>query len=387
MRRENQPLVTVLGAGVMGCSIALALRSAGFAVRMRAQQQMSDPGATRDPCFASVYPVASVIPRSIPGEGVGGLLAESMAIFDELLTVLPAGVRRQRHFEVHERPFTPPDYARQFHDFAPLEEYRRAPPPQRKDTPIYGYTFQCLFADMERYAPWLESETARREIPIERSMLTPDNIPQSDFIINCLGAGAARVFPALGPGFFYRGILLHVPHRTAPGNWASYNYTPLPSVYVNADGGEADLYFYPRDGHAVLGGTRQRGSIDPVSGAFVPDVPYAGETVEIAGIAVPLPVWEVNRALVENFAGARLTGPVTPKIGYRHAHGTKAAPEMVVDWRDGSSQSGIIDCLGFGGAGVTLSWGVALRVAELLAAETGRDPLTPAALATGLRAH
>jgi glycine/D-amino acid oxidase-like deaminating enzyme len=66
----------VLGAGVLGATVAITLRLAGHDVRVVTEKQIGDSNSQRDPSFASAYPTASIIPQSVALNPFGGTLAK-----------------------------------------------------------------------------------------------------------------------------------------------------------------------------------------------------------------------------------------------------------------------------------------------------------------------
>jgi hypothetical protein len=144
----------------------------------------------------------------------------------------------------------------------------------------------------------------------------------------------------------------------------SYNYTPRSHVFRDRDGHPADVYYYPRRETCVLGGTREPGVVDSRTGEFLLRREPVYETVRISGIDVPKPILTLNLDLVRQLTGTEPTPPYRASVGFRHLAGTADDPRYEIGLRT-IGERPVVDCYGFGGAGVTLSWGAALRVVEM----------------------
>ena len=317
----------VLGAGVVGASVALAAKAAGFDVTVMAERRMTDTDAAADPLFASAFPAASTIPHSVPGSDFLELAKASNAVFEALSLLPSSGVRRQRHFELWETEPVEPAYGRALTDWIDIRNYARPIPIRRQGAKaLYGYTFKMFFADMPVYAATLDSGLEKSGIAFLRRQINETAIAslEAEIVFDCLGAGAASVFPDLPSGFLYRGILLKFAcdglyAERATGEPISYNYTPPHAVYPAPNGGTWDVYFYPREGSLVLGGTRQQGTIDPITGAFS-GAPYEGRVIEKDGVPrFRRRYWNsILRIDPATHRACALPESFTALIGYRH---------------------------------------------------------------------
>lgn len=335
---------------------------------MIGERRRSDADSRAVPAFASAHPAASIIPHNVGASAVGELVAGSERIFEALLAVPGAGVRQQRHlklFEVEDQVPPPPPGARELEvvDERSSDRFPRRPGVDR----IFGHAFGCFFCNMPSYGPWLEATVERAGIPIVRRRLDPAALREleGDLLVNCLGIGASTVFPEIGVGTVLRGILVESAFDLPPAEpIVSYNYTPRASELAYADGTSADVYFYPRDGHCILGGTREPVRWDPRTGQVESLLPLTGPTIRIDGVDVPRPLIELNSELIEQLTGRRPKAPFRATVGLRHLAGSEGAPGFELGLREHEGRP-VIDAFGFGGAGVTLSWGAALRVVEL----------------------
>ena len=127
------------------------------------------------------------------------------------------------------------------------------------------------------------------------------------------------------------------------------------------------VYAYPRRDVWVLGGTKQNGTI--VNGEWTGES-ITAEFVSIPGIdggpdvKVPRPVIELNNQLLHDLTGVSiLDREMRATFGYRYARDLDGDGVRLdtTQTRDGRL---VVHNTGHGGAGVTLSWSCALRVAR-----------------------
>jgi hypothetical protein len=117
----------------------------------------------------------------------------------------------------------------------------------------------------------------------------------------------------------------------------------------------------------------------------VADEQLSGAMSQIDGVDVPKPILELNRELISQLTTFEIQGPFVPRVGYRHVDGTAEYPRTVIELRNRRGLPMHVDCFGFGGAGVTLSWGAALRVLDIAGDVIGlSSPLNSDSLAQAL---
>ena len=320
---DPRPDVCVLGGGVSGLTTAAVLSLLGYRVHLAAKDLIGGPGRRPerpDPAFASMYPAASIIPRSVVIADLAWHIETSLRFCAALQFAAIAGVRRQRHFELFESPVDVPEYAGHLPAFAPVPPGASPGPevPRRAGADgVSGWTFECFFAEMPQYEQWLRRAVAALGGHMVRcSHLEPRDLPglPAPVIVNCTGYGSGTLFGDEANLVLVRGVLVHVlvDRRHPAGQRAplfSYNYTPDRSVYPAPSGEAADVYWYPRVDSWVLGGTRLSGRLDRW-GRWSGEEP-AGPTVDIDGVAVPA-------------AGPRPESGADP-IGHRRGHRALAA--------------------------------------------------------------
>lgn len=260
---------------------------------------------------------------------------------------------------------------------------------------LYGWRCRIHFAEQPRYLRYLRSLLERLAIPVERRTLDRKAVAELDepVFVDCLGASAPRIFEDPAPMRYLRGLLVHAapPARSRPqtrsheratamseageealssGSEAtepvSYNYVPDERAPAGFDR-PRDLYFYPRSDRWILGGTRQVGPVKAVDPEAEPSETdwtgetYEGPTVRIDGREVPEAIVGINRSLIRQLTGADLV-----LDGARVHEGYRFLREPVRLEREPFEGGTLVHNYGHGGAGVTLSWGCALAVAELI---------------------
>lgn len=366
-------MIAILGAGVSGITTATLLALLGYRTTIYTALRADAPAA-RMPEFASLYPAASIIPHSVSIADYAWHAAVSQRFFAALADAPQFGVRVQRHYEVFETPQSPPLYADAMADFALLPEDGRGvagAPRRRGSAGSYGWHFRCYFAEMQRYLPslyqlYLSLGGQIVEGALDRATIARLSMP---VLVNCTGRWAVELFDDPRPWLCMRGVLVRVQAAGAAlnrytGEQFSYNYTPLPDVYCNADGSAADVYWYPRADGWLLGGTRQRGR--PALGAPWDGEQAVGPTIRIGAHDLPAPVLELNRALLRDLTEIDIAPlPKDAVVGYRFLRDPDGAGARLEAVEEAGRQ--VVHNYGHGGAGVTFSWSCAARVAQLIA--------------------
>jgi glycine/D-amino acid oxidase-like deaminating enzyme len=377
---ETGPQICVLGGGISGLTTAVVLRLLGYRVEVAAPDLIGAPAPVSgrpDPTFASQYPAASIIPRSVVIADEAWHIETSLRFYAALQFAATAGVRRQRHFELFETPVEVPPYAARLPAFAPVPSglSSLAEGPRRVGAHgVSGWTFECFFAEMPEYGPWLRRSLAvlgGSVVGCRRLEHRDVQAIPADVVVNCTGYGSAALFDD-GPNLaLVKGVLVQafVDRRDPAANRPppfSYNYTPDRSVYPTASGGATDVYWYPRVDSWVLGGTRLSGRLDR-SGRWRGEEPV-GPTVDIDGIAVPAPIVQLNRELIQSATGVDIgPWPQTATVGYRCVRTAESGGVRLEAETQGDKL--IVHNYGHGGAGVALAWSCAVRVAQIIAAE------------------
>lgn len=366
--------IIVIGGGVNGVTTALTLQLLGFDTTIYTEFLVDDD-TPRDPRFASLYPAASVIPHSVSSQHLNSIFPASLQIFEALHKSKIDYISLHRHFELYEFQKELPAYTRYLPNFSPVTKSSEMEIPHRPGADhLEGWVFDCFIAEWPGYMHQLYMlyKTAGGNI-IQRK-INPDDIASlpADIIVNCSGAWSNQLFDDPAEQEFIRGHLVHVPNqpslKTEKGETCSYNYTPDPSIYTTPQGTPSDVYFYPINGKWILGGSRQPGTITP-------DEQWQGkehvDTYAIDDVHVPHPIIDLNKKILENTFKIKLgnKNDFSAYIGYRHsrkANGDGLRLEQTTEYG-----KNIIHNYGHGGAGVTLSWGAALKILKIMVQKVG----------------
>jgi D-amino-acid oxidase len=305
----------VVGAGVIGLTCALRLVEHGFAVRVVARDRGE---ATTSSVAAAVwYPY-----RAFPFERVLGWAEASYGEFATLAAREPSsGVLLRAGVELMRRDGPEPWWAGAVPDLA-----------RAVDLPMgfeVGWRFTSPVVDMSRYLPWLEARLATHGVAIEHADLTDlgDARLDTPAVVDCAGLGARTLVPdpTVSP---VRGQVVVV-EQVGIEEWVSH------------DEDERDLtYVIPRVDDVVIGGTALEGVEDTTVDARTAEA-FLGRATE----------------LVPALAGARV---LRHKVGLRPAR-----PSVRLD-AEARGDRTVVHCYGHGGAGVTLSWGCAADVVDLV---------------------
>jgi D-amino-acid oxidase len=303
--------ITVIGAGVVGLSTALALEEQGHDVRVVA--------AATDDDITSAVAGASWFPYRVgPPEKVARWAAATRTWLDRIADDRAAGVDRVTGYEITaDEGASPPTPW-----WAAHIEVTRAPAPVT-GAPL-AWRFSSLCVEPARFLAWL---AARLRAPIERRSVDDLAGEPGDLVANCTGLAAHR----LAGDDAIRPLLGQVVITEVGGVDRSHTVT---------DDRDPDAIFYmiPRRDELVLGGC----SIALPHGAQPEADPAITRRILGRAHALGLPVGDVKRVRV----GLR---PYRPEVRLERA-------------------GRIIHNYGHGGAGYTLSRGCAEEVARLAAA-------------------
>lgn len=321
MPRDGGPAsrVTVVGGGVIGLTSALELARAGHTVQVVTADAVAD--TTSAVAAAIWFPY-----RAAPADSVLRWATASLAAFTALSADPATGVRLMPGTVVHR--MAPPDIwwgpAVPGHRPAQASELPpRAPAGTRCTLPV---------VDMGCYLPWLLDACRAAGVEVVRGRVERLADVPGDVVVVAAGirsgdlVGDSSGVPVQG----------QVVRLTDPG---------LSGWLLDEDNPEGLTYVVPRGGDVVCGGTAVEGAT-----GTTPD-----PAVEAAVLARAC-------ALVPELRGAVV---LSRAVGLRPGRPTVRLDRIEVGGR------AVICCYGHGGAGVTLSWGCADEVVDLVAQPPG----------------
>ncbi|MEX0722516.1 MAG: FAD-dependent oxidoreductase [Gracilimonas sp.] len=358
----------IIGCGISGITTAYILQKQGWEITIIAKD---DPRTSSlKPEFSSLYPAASIVPHSVFSDKIFSLFKDSLDHFQLLYEQEFPGVQIHEHFELFaEENISLPDYAPLLKNLHTCDEFSDHFHPQHPDIPIQsGWKFDCFFADWTLYFPALIDLVFSKGVEFELRELKAKDLPDLpyDIIINCSELGSIGLFEEKHD-LIYRGHILQIydtPPLTDPaGKNVSYNFSPGREVYASESGILQDVYLYPRRDGWVLGGSRQRGRLDE-KGNWIGEETKSPFSI-IDSIKVPAQILQIHSDIIWNSFGISLRDhpKVKAKMGYRYIrkeeNGLRLETEEMGDKL-------VVHNYGHGGAGVTLSWGCALKAAQLL---------------------
>jgi D-amino-acid oxidase len=307
--------VTVVGAGVIGLSIAAELSAHGNAVTVIADRSAAD----------SVSAVAAAVwfpYRSGASPAVPAWLARSLIRFAELAADPATGVDLREGMVVERRSGVDRSWT------AAVPHHRLAAADELPAGALAGIRATVPVITVPTYLAWLHARCDRLGVRFLRGTVgsVDECAPGADLVVVAAGLGSGKL---LSDDTMYpiRGQVVRLPN---PGitEWITDDDNPAGVTYV-----------VPRRDDVVCGGVTEVGSWD-----LTPDP--GTETAILARAA----------ALVPALAGL----PVLSRdVGLRPARNTIRLERV-----EGHGVP-VLTCYGHGGAGVTMSWGCAEAVAEL----------------------
>lgn len=307
----------MVGSGIIGLTTAIALLEAGHQVRVVA----ADPAAATTSALAAAvwFPTHVGPPDRVShwGKQTFDVLAEQAA------TRVPGVVMRES-LGLYREPPPEPEWA------AAVGGVRAAEPDELPPGYRHGLRFAVPLAEMPRYLPWLVARVRGLGGEfVKQRLRSLDEVDDADVVVNCTGLGARELVddPSVYP---VRGRIVRVSN---PGLTMSVRDEDHP-------GGRA--YVHPRTDDCILGGTLEEHqwdtTIDPDVGAAI-----------VARCCDLVPALRGARVL-EQVVGLR---PGRPTVRLEEGDPLASGARVVHNY-------------GHGGAGITLSWGCAREVVELI---------------------
>jgi D-amino-acid oxidase len=309
--------VLVVGAGVSGLTTGVCLAEQGFRVRIRtargpARSTSAAAGAIWDPFYAE-HP-------KTPAWSV-----HSYKVFAGLDGV--AGVRMTEGTEASRDAAEPPDWAWQ------LPEYRECEPAELPVKFTCGWRYTAPVIDMSRYLPYLLARFRRAGGKLEYGRLRKldEGFTTAPVVVNCAGAAARELVP--DPDV--------IPRR---GQLVLVRNPGFTDFFIEDSRDQAEMtYLLPQGAVLVLGGS--------ATTATTVGTDQRTERQVARGI---------RDRCIEVFPELAKVPVLGRRIGCRPArHEVRLEAES-------RGRRHIVHNYGHAGAGVSLSWGCAADVTELV---------------------
>jgi D-amino-acid oxidase len=308
--------VLVVGAGVVGLSCAVQLAEAGHHVAVLARDLPLE--TTSAVAAAWWYPYLAA-----PRERVLAWAGETYEHLDRLASRTPdTGVRQRESVQLLHRAEPDPPWSAQVPSLRPAG-----------DLPAGyagGWAFTAPVADTSVYLPYLVGRLTAAGGTLTRAAL-PGLPSGGDVVVNATGLAARAL----------TGDTMLVPVR---GQVVRLAGVRVDRVWLD-EGAPSDgsglTYIVPREHDVVVGGTADTGSWDTRA-----DPGVTAQMIDRAARLVP----ELRQAHV-----------VASCVGLRPA---RPAVRLELEQRAGAAP--VVHCYGHGGSGVTLSWGCAREVKQLV---------------------
>jgi hypothetical protein len=152
------------------------------------------------------------------------------------------------------------------------------------------------------------------------------------------------------------------PPISPDGTPLAYNYTPKADVYARADGKPEYVHFFSRADGWILGQTREPGTLD-ANGNWSGEVVADG--ISISGQSVPEQIVSLNSSILKSWLDVEIADrKLEAREGYRYYRDPSGSGVRLESERRGDMF--LVHNYGHGGSGVTMSWGCAIKSAQLL---------------------
>ncbi len=315
--------VLVVGAGVIGLTTALELSGQGYSVEIWAENV--SPKTTSDVAAAFWYPY-----EAYPIQLVSKWARYSFEKFKDLGD---AGVKPSLLVELYRKNVVRPPWYEMTDGYTELAADNQALP----DGFRAGFSFETFVIDTSIYMPYLVQKCREAALDVDKRTLDSlDRLPDHfDAVVNCTGFGAAQLCQDKELTCA-RGQVLRIekPPDTAE----------RPVMLFHEDDSTRFAMIVPRVNDIVLGGTFELGCSDTE--------PNQEESLRIV---------DRCRELAPDLITSKSPNILGTVCGLRPI---RSSVRLELEERE--SGPPVIHNYGHGGAGITLSWGCAHEVVQLL---------------------
>ena len=304
---------TVVGAGVSGLSCAVRLLEAGHEVEVISDR--FSPDTVSDIAAAIWYPFLTA-----PADRADGWGIATYAELERLSEREPqSGVRMRDGREYLRQAVDPPEWSEDIAAFRILDDS------EIPEGYVFGWQFRAPVIEMQLYMPWLRSRVEALGGSFVQSFVEDLNEVSGEVVVNCVGLGARELCgdEEVRP---VRGQVIFIDQDPGIGH---FDQQP-----------ETLTYTIPRSDVTVLGGTAQ---VDD----WGMDIRAEDDKLILSKVEALWP--ELDRSRI--IGGA---------VGLRPS---RSEVRLEVEY---IGERRVVHNYGHGGAGVTLSWGCAEEVANLV---------------------
>jgi len=349
--------VAIIGGGVIGVTTAISLQLNGYNTTIYTKHRPDKENQYKaSKALTSMYAAASVKPSTVYMNNISKILSTSQSVY-EILYEMNYPINIEKHYVLSENELKIPDYVDELNNYNVVKNKINIP--KRKNiSNIYGWYFDTYFINMIKYISDLYDLYLDIGGNVEMKSLSKNNFSNlsENIIINCTGNWSRDLFND-NKMYAYRGHLIHIPIEKKlvdnKNKYISYSYTTKNNNVA---------YVYSRENKLILGGTTQKGIYDSKKDKWISDNKLNVETIKIGENNIPEHILNVNREILSEFINIDINiENAKSVIGYRPVR-----HENVRIDTEKINNKLIIHNYGHGGSGVTLSWGCAKEVINLL---------------------
>ena len=356
--------VAVIGAGISGITTAVLLQQNGFEVSVYTNEHPLKE--IKNPYFGSQFPSASIIPHSVFHPDLNEIFKLSQLFFSKLYEISFAGLTKHEHFELFAFEKSIDNYPSLINGFEALSDLKWHP--KHPEISIKsGWKFNCFFADWTDYFPQLVRSFLQNNGTFIYGTVDLNSYASinEDIIINCSGLGSAQLIDEESKPLILKGHLLKINNtvdlKSPNGNTVSYNFSAGSDLYSDSFGTPLDVYCYPRKHDWILGGSRFKGTLD-----------HQGNWVSEDELSQQFPpqIESLNSEIIKETFGTDLSEFREKEYQYSYRYVRNKKNGLRIESENASDRL-IIHNYGHGGAGVTLSWGCAFSVLQMISEKSG----------------